>query len=63
MAADQSPDYYRSTQSMTAEELAPAQNVKPMTSTDDWAADIFATDEELEAFLTNMRESLDRRVA
>ena len=48
---------------MTIEELAAAQNVKPMRSTNEWAVDIFETDEELEAFLTDMRASRDRSIA
>lgn len=63
VAADQAPQYYRSTPSTTIEELAAAQNVKPMESTGEWAADIFETDDELEAFLTDMRASRDRSIA
>ena len=40
---------------MTIEELAAAQAVKPMESTDEWAADIFESDEELDAFLAHLR--------
>ena len=63
MAADQAPEHYRPAQPMTIEELAAAQNVKPMRSTNEWAVDIFETDEELEAFLTDMRASRDRSIA
>ncbi len=34
-----------------------AQGVKPMESTDEWAADIFESDAELEAFLVDLRQS------
>lgn len=63
MAADQVPAHNRPAQPMTIEELAAALNVKPMQSTDEWAAEIFDTDEELEAFLTDMRASRDRSIA
>ena len=43
---------------MTIEELAAAQGVKPMESTEEWAADIYESDEELEAFLAHLRVSL-----
>ncbi len=63
MSADQAPEHYRPLQPLTIEELAPAQNVKPMQSTDEWAADIFETDAELEAFLADMRANRDRSIA
>ncbi len=63
MAADQAPAHNRPSQPMTIEELAAALNVKPLQSTDEWAADIFETDEELEAFLTDTRSSRDRSIA
>lgn len=44
---------------MTIEELAAAQGVKPMVSTDEWAADIFESDDELAAFLADVRASRD----
>lgn len=44
---------------MTIEELASAQGVKPMESTEEWAADIFESDEECEAFVADVRASLD----
>ena len=37
----------RSTRRVTIEELASAQGAKPMESTEEWAADIFESDEEL----------------
>jgi hypothetical protein len=48
----------RSTRPTTIDELAAAQGVKPMESTEEWAAgDIFESDEELEAFLVDIRAS------
>ena len=44
-----------STRRVTIEELARAQGVKPMESTEEWAADIFESDEELDAFLAHLR--------
>ena len=49
----------RSTRPFTIEEFAAAQGVKPMESTEEWAADIFESDEELEAFLADLRASRD----
>ena len=57
MASDPTPAPLRSTRSLTIEELAAAQGVKPMESTQEWAADIFESDEELEAFLAHLRVS------
>ncbi len=42
---------------MTIEELAAAQGVTPMESTEEWAADIFESNEELDAFLADLRDS------
>lgn len=50
----------RSTRRTTIEELAAAQFVEPMVSTEEWAADdFFESDEELEAFLVDLRASRD----
>ena len=57
MASDPAPAPLRSTRRATIEELAAAQGVKPMESTEEWAADIFESDEELEAFLAHLRVS------
>ena len=46
----------RSTRPTTIDELAAAQGVTPMVSTEEWAADeIFESDEELDAFLVDIR--------
>ena len=55
MATDPAPGPLRSTRRVTIEELAAAQGVKPMESTEEWAADIFESDEELDAFLAHLR--------
>lgn len=48
----------RSTRRTTIDELAAAQGVKLIVSTEEWAADdIFESDEELEAFLVDLRAS------
>lgn len=39
------------------DELAATQGVKSMSSTEEWAGDIFESDEELEAFLADLRAS------
>ena len=57
MASDPAPAPLRSIRRVTIEELAAAQAVKPMESTDEWAADIFESDEELDAFLAYVRVS------
>ena len=54
MAFEPSPGRLRPTRRTTIEELAVAQGVKPMESTDEWAADIFESDEEPEAFLAEL---------
>ena len=59
MAPEPAPAPLRSTRPFTIEELAAAQGVKPMVSTEEWAADIFESDEELEAFLADLRASRD----
>lgn len=59
MAPEPAPTLLRSTRPMTIEELAAAQGVKPMVSTDEWAADIFESDDELAAFLADVRASRD----
>ena len=41
----------------TIEELAAAQGVLPLVSTEEWAGDIFESDDELEAFLSNLRSN------
>jgi len=48
---------------LDVEELAAAQNVQPMQSTDEWAADIFKTDDELDAFLEDLRASRNSSIA
>ncbi len=57
MVSDPAPAPLRSTRRETIEELAAAQAAKPMESTDEWAADIFESDEELDAFLAYVRVS------
>jgi hypothetical protein len=44
---------------MTIEELAVAQGIQPMKSTEEWAADLFESDEELALFLADFRASRD----
>lgn len=48
---------------LTIDDLAAAQNVKPMASTEEWAADIFESDDELEAFLADVRSSRNASLA
>ncbi len=57
MASDPAPAPLRSTRRVTIEDLAAAQAVQPMESTEEWAADIFESDEELDAFLAYLRLS------
>jgi hypothetical protein len=45
------------------EQLAAARNAKLMVSTEGWAADIFHSDEELDAFLADVRASRDAFLA
>lgn len=49
--------------SLTLDELARQQGVRPVASVEDLRADIWASDEELEAFLTEMRESRNADLA
>ncbi len=63
MSTDPVPDSLRPTRPTTIEELAAAQNVQPMQSTDEWAADIFKTDDELDAFLEDLRASRNSSIA
>ena len=63
MAAEPVPAPLRSTRRVTIEELAAAQGVMPMESTEEWAADIFESDEELEAFLADVRASRNASLA
>ena len=63
MAPEPASAPLRSTRSFMIEELAAAQGVKPMESTEEWAADIFESDEELEAFLADLRASRDASTA
>lgn len=42
------------TRRFTIDELAAAQGVVPMFSTEEWAGDIFDSDEELRAFLLDV---------
>jgi hypothetical protein len=55
MATDPASAPLRSTRRVTIEELAVAQGVKPMEATEEWAADIFESDEELDAFLAELQ--------
>lgn len=58
MTPESAPASLRSTRPTTIDELAATQGVKPMLSTEEWAADdIFESDEELEAFLVDLRAS------
>jgi hypothetical protein len=57
MTPERSSYPLRPTRQMTIDELAAAQGVKPMESTEEWAADIFESDEELDAFLAHLRAS------
>lgn len=57
MAPETAPAPLRSTRPTTIGELAAVQGVEPMGSTEEWAADIFESDEELEAFLVDLRAS------
>ena len=45
------------TRRFTIDELAAAQGVVPMISTEEWAGDIFESDDELEAFLSDLRSN------
>ena len=47
----------RSSRGLTIDELASAHGVQPMVSTDEWAADLFESDGELEEFLADVRAS------
>ena len=62
-APEPAPAPLRSTRPFTIEELAAAQGVMPMESTEEWAADIFESDEELEAFLADVRASRNASLA
>lgn len=44
---------------MTLDELARRQHAKPVTDLAELAADIWESDEELDAFLADFRESRD----
>jgi hypothetical protein len=58
MTPETAPAALRSTRPTTIDELAAAQGVEPMVSTEEWAADgIFESAEELEAFLGDLRAS------
>lgn len=58
MTPETAPAALRSTRPTTIDELAAAQGVKLMVSTDEWASDdLFESDEELEAFLVELRTS------
>ena len=57
MTSESAPAALRSTRRTTIDELAAAQGVEPMVSTEEWAADyFFESDAELEAFLVDLRE-------
>ena len=53
----------RTTRRFTIDELAAAQGVVPMVSTEEWAGDIFDSDEELDDFLEFVREWRSRSLA
>ena len=58
MTPESAPASLLSTRRTTIDELAAAQGVEPMVATEEWAADdIFASEEELEAFLVDLRAS------
>ncbi len=58
MTPETAPAALRSTRPTTIDELAAAQGVEPMVSTEEWASDdLFESDEELEAFLVELRTS------
>ena len=57
MTFESSPAPLRSARRFTIDELAAAQGVVPMVSTEEWAGDIFESDDELEAFLSYLRSS------
>ncbi len=60
MTPKTAPVTLRSTRPTTIDELAAAQGVEPMVSTEEWAGeDIFESDEELEAFLVDLRATRD----
>jgi hypothetical protein len=59
VALDSAPAPLRPTRRTTIDELADVQGVQPMCSTDEWAGDFFESDQELEAFLTDLRASRD----
>ena len=63
MAHQPAPAPRPSPRRVTIEQLTATQYVQPMSSTDDWAADIFQSDEELDAFLADMRASRDAFLA
>ena len=57
MTIETSPTPLRSVRRFTIDELAAAQGVVPMVSTEEWAGDIFESDDELEAFLSDLRSN------
>lgn len=59
MANDPSSDHRGATRRVAIAELAAAQGVVPMGSTEEWAGDLFESDEDLAAFLSDVRASRD----
>lgn len=57
MALEHTSAASRSSRGLTIDELASAQGVQPMVSTDEWAADLFESDGELDEFLADVRAS------
>ena len=57
MTFETSPTPLRSARRFTIDELAAAQGVLPLVSTEEWAGDIFESDDELEAFLSDLRSN------
>lgn len=58
MTPETAPAAQRPTRPTTIDELAAAQGVEPMVSTEEWVSDdLFESNEELEAFLVDLRTS------
>lgn len=59
MALDSASTSLRPTRRITIDELAVAQGVQPMSSTEEWAGDFVESDEDVEAFLADALASRD----
>ncbi len=61
--AKEDADPKRATPPLTLDALARQQGVKPIASADELRADIWESDEELDAFLAEVRRSRDADLA